>query len=116
MELRAVYELLRATPPDLALHIQIDSQYVMNTFTSWVITWRANGWRTASRKPVASRANIEMIANLLELRDVTWEHVRGHNGHLLNEVVDRRARAAAMAVQNASTVDSGPGLRTTLEP
>jgi len=39
-----------------------------------------------------------MIAERLEGRDVTWEHVKGHSGHPLNEQVDSLARAQSEAI------------------
>lgn len=109
MELRAVFEVLVAFPPDVRLHIQIDSQYVMNIFTIWLPTWRANNWRTANKKPVANRVAVERTAERLEGRDVKWEHVRGHAGHPLNELADKAAHAAATAVRTGQSVASGPG-------
>jgi len=111
MELRALYEALRAFPPEVPLLIQADSQYVIRIFTEWVDGWIARGWRTADKKPVGNRPNIELIVPLLHERDVEWEHVRGHTGHNLNELVDKRARAAATAIRDGLPVDSGPGRR-----
>ena len=101
MELRAVYEMLVALP-EVPLLIQADSMYVINCFTRWVKGWRANGWKTAAKKPVANQEAIEMIAELLAGRDVQWEHVKGHAGHALNELVDSLARAAAEKVRDAA--------------
>lgn len=109
MELRAVYEALKALPASRPLVIQTDSQYVISVFTEWMNDWISRGWRTAARKPVANKANIELIAQLLTGRDVEWKHVRGHQGHLMNEFVDRRAHAAATAQKNREPIDEGPG-------
>lgn len=102
MELRAVYEALRAHDPKVPLLIQADSMYVINTFTQWLPDWVANGWRTAAKKPVKNRQGIEMIATELATRDVQWEHVRGHAGHPLNEKVDSLARDAASHISGNS--------------
>lgn len=105
MEMRAVYEVLQAIP-DRPLLIEADSRYVIDVFTQWLPGWIKNGWRTSGRKPVANREAIEATASLLEGRDVIWEHVYGHRGHALNEVVDRRARAAAEAVKAGKPVET----------
>jgi ribonuclease HI len=47
------------------------------------------------------------IDQLLHQRDVTWRHVNGHAGHVLNEVCDQRARAA---IRDGKPVDAGPGV------
>jgi ribonuclease HI len=98
MELRAVFEVLGAHPPEVPLLIQADSMYVINIFTRWIKGWAARGWKTAAKQPVLNRSAIEMIAERLEGRDVTWEHVKGHSGHPLNEKVDSLARAQAEAI------------------
>ena len=82
--------------------IQADSQYVINIFTRWIRGWVARGWLTADRKPVANREAIELIADRLAGRDVVWEHVKGHSGHPLNELVDSLARARATALRDAA--------------
>jgi len=110
MELRAVYQALQAIPPSVPLLIQADSQYVINVFETWLEGWVRNGWRTSSKKPVASRQNIELIASELEGRDLIWEHVYGHTGHPMNEFVDDRARRAAEAMKRNQPVELGPPL------
>ena len=110
MELRAVFEALQAIPRSVPLLIQADSQYVISVFEEWLEGWKRNGWRTASKKPVSSRTNIEMIAAQLEGRDVIWEHVYGHTGHPMNEFVDSRARAAAEAMKYGRGIEPAPSL------
>lgn len=102
MELRAVYEALGAFEPAVPLLIQADSMYVINSFTRWLPGWIRNGWRTAAKKPVANREAIEMIAERLAGRDVVWEHVKGHAGHTLNELVDTLARTEAERVRDSA--------------
>lgn|SRR5574337_647507 len=54
MELRAIYEALHAVPADVPLLLQTDGRYVIQVFTEWVEKWRAAGWVTAAKKPVAT--------------------------------------------------------------
>ena len=71
--------------------------------------WKRKGWRKADGKPVL---NVEILKELdaaLAGRAVTFEWVRGHVGHEMNEAADVRARGAATAFQNRSDVPSGPG-------
>jgi ribonuclease HI len=58
----------------------------------------AKGWQTSAKKPVLNRQAIEMIAERLQGRDVSWEHVKGHSGHVLNERVDLLARTQAEVI------------------
>ncbi|TLM84152.1 ribonuclease HI family protein [Pseudarthrobacter sp. NamE5] len=110
-ELMAVLDLLRATAhlPQEDLHILCDSQYVINSITKWMPGWKRKGWRKADGKPVL---NVELLKELdreLVGRKYTFEWVKGHAGHDLNEAADERARAAATAYQQGVAARSGPG-------
>ncbi|MCS4484819.1 alpha/beta fold hydrolase [Gleimia sp. 6138-11-ORH1] len=110
-ELYAVLDLLQATAEvNEPLHILADSQYVINTFTKWIYGWKRKGWKKADGSAVLNVELIKQIDELLQGRVVTWEWVKGHSGHALNEFVDKKARAAASAYKESSPVESGPGL------
>ncbi|MDQ0770520.1 ribonuclease HI [Pseudarthrobacter defluvii] len=107
----AVLDLLRATAhmPGEDLRILCDSQYVINSITKWMPGWKRKGWRKADGKPVL---NVELLKELdreLAGRTYTFEWVKGHAGHDLNEAADERARAAATAYQQGVAARSGPG-------
>lgn len=110
MEMRAVYEALLATPPDLPLLIETDSQYTIKSLTEWLPGWKRNGWLNSAKKPVANKSAIMEIDRLRQGRDVVFQHVKGHAGHVLNEVCDLRAGAAAAAIRDGLPVECGPGL------
>ncbi|HEY8701577.1 MAG TPA: ribonuclease HI family protein [Arthrobacter sp.] len=110
-ELMAVLDLFRATAhvPGEDLRILCDSQYVINSITKWMPGWKRKGWRKADGKPVL---NVELLKELdreLAGRKYTFEWVKGHAGHDLNEAADERARAAATAYQQGVAARSGPG-------
>ena len=111
-ELMAVLDLLHATAhrADEPLHILCDSQYVINSVTQWMPGWKRKGWRKADGKPVLNRELLEPIDEALVGRTVTFEWVKGHAGHPLNEAADDRARAAATAFQAGRQPDTGPGI------
>ncbi|TAP43038.1 ribonuclease HI family protein [Arthrobacter sp. S39] len=110
-ELMAVLDLFRATAhvPDEDLRVLCDSQYVINSITKWMPGWKRKGWRKADGKPVL---NVELLKELdreIAGRKYTFEWVKGHAGHDLNEAADDRARAAATAYQQGVAARSGPG-------
>lgn len=111
-ELMAVLDLLHATAPraNEALHILCDSQYVINSVTQWMPGWKRRGWRKADGKPVLNRELLEQLDVALHGRTVTFEWVKGHAGHPLNEAADDRAREAATAFQSGFEPNQGPGL------
>lgn len=109
-ELMAVLDLLDATADagdDLLVYC--DSQYVINALTKWLPTWKRRGWRKADGKPVLNVELLKQLDAALVGRRVTFEWVKGHAGHDLNEAADARARAAALAYQRGTPVDAGPG-------
>lgn len=105
-ELTAVLEGLRALKRSCTLTVVTDSEYVMKGFTEGrVAKWRRNGWRTSAGKPVANRELWLELESEVAKHRVSWCHVRGHQGHELNELCDmvagmmrREAIAAAPAV------------------
>lgn len=94
-ELMAAIAALRAAKKVKEVHLEIDSQYVLNIIEKWGAGWKRRGWKKADGEPVA---NAELVAKLLELADrpgLTLEWVKGHNGHWLNEFADEQAGLAA---------------------
>ena len=98
MELMAAIEALKAYPDGTALTLHTDSQYVKNGVTSWVHSWKKNGWKTASKKPVKNQDLWVELDGLSSARNVTWKWVKGHAGHDGNEEADRLAREGLQSV------------------
>ncbi|WP_104140451.1 ribonuclease HI family protein [Arthrobacter sp. ZGTC131] len=112
-ELMAVLDLFRSTAhiPQEDLRILCDSQYVINSVTKWMPGWKRKGWRKADGKPVLNVDILKDIDRELAGRKYTFEWVKGHAGHDLNEAADERARAVAVAYQQGVAARSGPGFR-----
>ena len=93
MELTAAIEALAAVVQNSqydgrAVHIFCDSQYVKNGITSWIRSWKKNGWRTAAKKPVLNRDLWEKLDALSVSLDLSWSWVKGHAGIKYNELCD----------------------------
>ncbi|MDO5663013.1 MAG: ribonuclease H, partial [Brachybacterium sp.] len=112
-ELKAVLDLLEATAVDADQHLLIlcDSQYVINSVTTWMPGWKRKGWRKKDGKPVLNVELLQGIDRALNGRSVEFEWVKGHSGHAMNEAADRRANAAATAFSKRQDPDVGPGYR-----
>lgn len=109
-ELTALLELLKATAStNEELHVLADSQYVINSVTKWMSGWKKRGWRKSDKSPVLNADLMQAIDEAISGRKVSFEWVRGHSGHPLNEAADDKARAAATAYQRHNSVESGPG-------
>lgn len=94
MEMTAAIEALGALKRPARVRITTDSQYLKNGMTQWIHRWKANGWKTADKKPVKNADLWQALDHALTRHDVTWAWVRGHDGHVENERADALARAA----------------------
>lgn len=110
-ELMAVLDLFRSTAAlgQEPLRILCDSQYVINCVTKWMPGWKRRGWKKADGKPVLNVDLLSQIDAELAGRNYTFEWVKGHAGHPLNEAADTKARAVALAYQSGRAPVEGPG-------
>lgn len=109
-ELTAILRLLQATAETgEELHILADSQYAINVVSKWRLGWKKRGWTKTDKKPIKNLELIQEIDRAMEGRRVTFEWVKGHAGHHMNERADDLARACAEAYQAGRTPEPGPG-------
>ena len=109
-ELTAILRLLEATADTgEELHILADSQYAINVVSKWRLGWKKRGWTKADKKPIKNLELIQEIDRAMEGRRVTFEWVKGHAGHHMNERADDLARGCAEAYQAGRTPKPGPG-------
>lgn len=74
------------------MNISTDSQYVKNGITTWIINWKKNGWRTASKDPVKNKDLWEKLDSLNASNKIRWTWVKGHAGIKYNEMCDSLVR------------------------
>lgn len=107
-ELTAIIKILEATQDtEHDLTILADSQYAINSITKWLPGWKKKGWKKSDGKPVV---NQDLMIQLDELmsgataagRNITFQWIKGHAGHPLNEAADTRANEAAKASKLAN--------------
>ena len=94
MEVTAAIRALEALTRECDVVLWTDSEYLRRGITEWLVRWKASGWRTAAKKPVANRELWEELDRLSQRHRIDWRWVRGHSGHPENERVDAAARAA----------------------
>jgi ribonuclease HI len=95
MELMAAIAALEALTRPCKVTLTTDSRYVMQGIEEWVPKWRANGWKTADKKPVKNQDLWQRLSAATATHQLRWQWVRGHNGHVENERVDVAAREQA---------------------
>lgn len=94
MELRATIEALNALKRPCAVVLYTDSEYLRLGITSRLARWRANGWRTSAKRPVANQDLWQALIDAMAPHAIKWQWVRGHAGNRDNERADSLARAA----------------------
>lgn len=100
-ELRSILEGLKHLPVGETVTVVMDSRYVIDGFDkNWVKNWQKNGWVTASKTPVKNRDLWMALYDEVSRRNVTWKWVRGHSGHLENDIVDAEAKRQAELVRS----------------
>ncbi|MFA6856199.1 MAG: ribonuclease HI [Treponema sp.] len=104
MELMAAISALSAAArnPDWQkrqIHMYSDSQYVKNGITSWIKSWKKNGWVTSAKKPVLNRELWEELDELYSRLTIEWSWVKGHAGVKYNEICDELCRKEIRAQQ-----------------
>lgn len=98
MELMAAIKALDAVKRSMTVNLHTDSRYVMNGVQEWMPRWKANGWKTASKKPVANQDLWRALDTAVVRHNVRWHWVKGHAGNPLNERCDILARSAAESI------------------
>ncbi len=94
MELMAVIRALESLNRSCRVCVVTDSKYVVKGITEWIHNWKRNSWKTSGKKDVLNKDLWLRLHELTGKYDITWQWVRGHDGHLENEQWDRLAREA----------------------
>ena len=94
MELLAAISALEAMTDPCAVILTTDSTYVKDCITRWIRNWKANGWKTAAKKPVKNKDLWERLDAECLRHQVEWRWVKGHAGHPENERADGLANLA----------------------
>jgi ribonuclease HI len=91
MELMAAIRSLESLTRPSIVQLTTDSTYVRSGITSWLASWKRNGWRTAAKQPVKNADLWQRLEAAGAPHQVTWLWVKGHNGHPENERADALA-------------------------
>jgi len=92
MEMMAVIVGLEALKEGCRVHILSDSKYIIDAITKkWLEGWKRKDWKTSGKTPVKNIDLWKRMEVAMARHEVTWEWVKGHSGHCLNERVDELA-------------------------
>lgn len=101
MELRAAIEALSVLKRSCKVVLTTDSVYVKDGITRWIANWKANGWKTAAKKPVKNQDLWQALDQQIARHEVTWHWVKGHSGHPENERADALANAGIATIMDS---------------
>jgi ribonuclease HI len=91
MELMAVIQALESLKRDCVVKVTSDSQYVLKGINEWMADWKKRGWKTAAKKPVKNVDLWQRLDKACLSHRIEWVWVKGHNGHVENEIADELA-------------------------
>jgi ribonuclease HI len=77
------------------IHVLTDSTYTKNGITEWIQNWIKKNWIVRGNA-IKNRDLWERLLKVSEEHNVTWEWVKAHNGHPLNEEADMHARSESI--------------------
>jgi ribonuclease HI len=98
MELTAVIRALEALRRPCHVRLHTDSKYVQLGISSWISSWKKNGWRTADKKPVKNADLWRRLDELAALHRIEWLWVKGHADNIGNVRADELANLGAASV------------------
>ena len=101
MELLAAIEAIEALKHPSRVRLHTDSTYVKDGITRWIRGWKANGWKTAARKPVKNVDLWQRLDAAAARHEIEWRWVKGHAGHPDNERADGLARKGLAQTREA---------------
>lgn len=109
MELQAAIQALKSLKGPHRVHVYSDSKYVVDAFRAeWIKKWQRSGWKTSSGTPVKNRSLWEELIKVIKDggHEVTFNHVRGHNGHYENELMDQMANRIIDALETTDEINT----------
>ena len=92
MELTAAIEALKYFTERSIISLHTDSKYVKEGIEYWIVNWKKNGWKTASKKPVKNKELWIKLDKQIEKHSISWKWIKGHIGNKFNERADLLAR------------------------
>jgi len=104
MELSAVIEALQTVLADSGLAgrpltVYTDSQYVQKGISTWIASWKRNGWQTSGKEPVKNKDLWQILDELAGKVKAEWRWVKGHAGNEYNERCDALTQEAIASLR-----------------
>jgi len=105
MELQASLEAFMLLKEPCAVEFHTDSEYLRQGITTWLRSWKQNGWRTKDKKSVKNADLWVLLDAQVARHIVTWSWVKGHAGDPENERCDVLANEGVAVIKKDYTPD-----------
>lgn len=99
MELMAAIQALAVLREPCQIELYTDSQYVQKGISQWMHAWKKSQWRRADKKPVKNADLWQALDQEASRHQISWHWVKGHSGHIENELADQLANEAIDRLQ-----------------
>lgn len=91
MELLAAIKALQSLTRPCQVALYTDSQYLKKGMMEWLKGWKRNGWKNSKKEPVKNADLWLLLDELATVHQIQWHWVKGHSGHIENDLVDALA-------------------------
>lgn len=97
MELFAVIKALEMLKEPCHVDLYSDSKYVTDSINlGWAKKWEANDWMRNKKDPALNKDLWERLLPLLDIHDVNFHWIKGHDENIENERCDILAKEAIL--------------------
>ncbi len=96
MEIMAAIAGLSALKEPCRVKLYSDSKYLIDAVNkNWLGSWQKNNWKNSKREPVKNKELFLELLRLIDIHDIEFIWVKGHDGHAQNERCDFLAVSAS---------------------
>lgn len=97
MEMMAAIEALKLLKEPCNIKLYTDSKYLQNGANIWMKKWQENNWKTGNK--LIKNDDLWIALNQeMKKHSIEFHWVKGHSNHPENELVDKLAREACIAI------------------
>lgn len=91
MELTAAIKALESLKRSCEVDLYTDSQYLRQGMMQWIHAWKVKAWCNSKKEAVKNADLWQRLDALASYHQIRWHWVKGHSGHLENDLVDALA-------------------------
>ena len=92
MAILSAIEALRHLKRPCQVRFVSDSQYLVKGMSEWIRGWKARGWKRKGG-PIENLELWRQLDGIAARHRITWQWVRGHQGHPQNEYANHERRS-----------------------